>query len=83
MLLHYIIFHYSNGGSWQLSVGVGFVLAAAIFLIFVSPSKHILNLYPLLSRSKYLDVINFGIGGGVYGWLYYSWVAKGPKTKVH
>jgi hypothetical protein len=69
--LYYLFMHYVSRNSWLLSVGIGSVLATLLIVGLITIPE-----FPVYTRSRILDVLFFGVGGGVYGLLYYHWIAN-------
>ncbi|SMB87405.1 hypothetical protein SAMN00120144_1340 [Hymenobacter roseosalivarius DSM 11622] len=59
---------------------LGTLLAVIITLGLVSSSDPIINLSG--EANKFMTAISFGVGGSLYGLLYYFWLDKPPHTKL-
>lgn len=78
--IHFISFRCSKPHTWWLSMVLGTLLAVIITLGLVSSSDPIINLSG--EANKFMTAISFGVGGSLYGLLYYFWLDKPPHTKL-
>ena len=81
--MHHALFYYFKLRTWWTAVGIGSTLAIGIVVALKFSPIVIVTMFPRFSDSKTLDIVGFGVGGGVYGLLYYFWLAEQLRTKSH
>lgn len=80
IVMHYVFFNYFTRYTWWTSISIGGALAIIIVFALVSGSDPIIIITPIWN--KMMTIFSFGIGGGLYGLLYYFWIDRPPHTKL-